>query len=233
MSLTRPPFCLALATLLIPFGLSASARAADEKKPDAAPEAPRCPVSGDPANLAVSVATDAGPVFFCCGDCIDPYQKNPKEYADKVEAQRKTLAKRDKVQVACPVSGKPADSKVSLERDGDTVHFCCADCIKPFSAEPEKYARNLANSYTYQTICPVMKHKIDPTSFTELADGRRIYYCCDGCGDKLFGKPAKYALNLAKQGYQYNWAKIKPAEESTDDAHQTHEHKSQGASEHH
>lgn len=155
----------------------------------------------EPVNMAISTETSEGPVYFCCPRCVKKFEAEPGKYASAVKEQRNVLANRPKVQTVCPVSGEPVDQKVFIEHSGEKVNFCCNECVSRFRSDPKKYASKLANSYTHQTICPVIKGTIDPTSFTELIDGRKIYYCCDGCEGKLFGKPAKYAKVLADQGY--------------------------------
>ena len=42
---------------------------------------PNCPVMDEPIDLSVSLATDDGPVFFCCQGCIEKYQAAPAKYA--------------------------------------------------------------------------------------------------------------------------------------------------------
>jgi YHS domain-containing protein len=180
---------------------------------------PVCPVMGEPANLAVSTDTPEGPLFFCCERCVEKYEADPSKYTSAAVEQRKALADRPKIQTICPVSDKPVDEKVFIDDDGERVYFCCEGCTGKYQADPKKYASKLANSYAYQTTCPVMKKTIDPTSFTALKDGRKIYYCCDGCGDKLFDKPAKYAKALVDQGYQYNWSRIERADGDDADRH--------------
>lgn len=164
------------------------------------PALPNCPVMGEPLDFTISTKTDAGPVFFCCAGCVKKFNKDAGKYAEKVAVQRKALKDRAKVQVACPVSGEAVDGKTTLKHDGQTVGFCCPKCKGKFQADPANYASGLANSYTYQTKCPVMNGKIDPTSFSVLPTGQKIYYCCDGCGGKLVKSPAKYAASLASQG---------------------------------
>ena len=66
----------------------------------------------------------------------------------------------------------------------------------------------MANSYTYQTKCPVMGEEIDPTASSVLPTGQKIYYCCPRCGDKLLKNPAKYAPILAAQGVNIDVKKI-------------------------
>ena len=72
----------------------------------------------EPASLAISTPTDAGPVYFCCKGCIAKFQKDPTKYATKVAAQRKVLAERAKIQVTCPISKEPVDQKVFIESNG-------------------------------------------------------------------------------------------------------------------
>ena len=162
---------------------------------------PSCPVMSDEAvNLSVSLATPEGPVFFCCKDCIPKYQADPSKYAAKVTAQRTALAGRPKAQVACPACAEPADRKIFMESGGPRIHFSATECMAKYKADPSKYASALANSYTYQTKCPVMGEDIDPKSFATIANGSKLFFCCKGCDKKLFADPAKYAPKLAAQG---------------------------------
>jgi len=173
---------------------------------------PNCPIMAEPINLAISVATDDGPVYFCCDGCIPKFQKNPEKYATKVAAQRKALADRAKVQVTCPVTKEPIDQKIFVESNGKKVYLCSKGCVGKYQSDPAKYASALANSYTYQTTCPVMDKEIDPTVFTKLSTGETIYYCCPGCDKKLRENPAKYNSSLASQGIVVNWAEVKKAD---------------------
>jgi len=162
---------------------------------------PHCPVMGDePANLTVSLSTPDGPVFFCCKDCIPKYQADPTKYAANVAAQRHALQGRPKTQVTCPACAEPADAKIEWEDGGRKVLFSSAECMNKYKSDPAKYASALANSYTYQTKCPVMGESIDPKAFATLANGAKVYFCCKGCDKKLFADPAKYAPKLVAQG---------------------------------
>ncbi len=195
--------------------MAASENALGQEKPGkiTAPAAvlipPKCPVTGNPANLAVSAPTLEGPVFFCCKDCIAKFRAEPVKFAEAVTAQRAAVSQRPKVQVKCPVSGDPPDPKITLEKDGQKVTFCSDECRKKYAAEPGKYASALANAYTYQTKCPVMKEVINPTSFIKLASGETVYFCCKGCDDKLLDEPAKFAPVLQEQGYTFDFSKPK------------------------
>ena len=139
-------------------------------------------------------------------------------------AQRKALADRPKVQVTCPVTGEPVDRKTFIEHDGKKVFFCCKGCLGKFQKDPDRYKVRLANSYTYQTKCAVMGGDINPESFTTLAGGQKIYFCCPGCEAPLFKEPAKYASKLEAQGFKIKPEQIKPAKEDKDGGHDHDDH---------
>jgi YHS domain-containing protein len=160
-----------------------------------------CPVTGEPINLAISTRTSDGPVFFCCEGCVKKFNDFPRKFAPKVAAQRKAMASRAKVQVICPVTEEPVDGKSFVETENGKVSLCCKGCVKKYKRSPQKYAAALANSYTYQTMCPVMGGEIDPTVFTKTAKGVNIYFCCAGCDKKFTSDPQKYIPKLAGQGF--------------------------------
>jgi len=170
---------------------------------------PKCPVTGNQANLAVSAPTREGPVFFCKKECITQFKSDPSKFEVAVKSQRDALAQRPRVQVKCPVSGDPTDLKITLEKDGQKVAFCSEDCRKKYEADPSRYASALANAYTYQTKCPVMKELINPKSFITLESGEIVYFCCKGCDDKLLADPPKYEPVLREQGYTFDFSKQK------------------------
>ncbi len=191
---------------------------------------PNCPVMGEPVNLAISVLTDDGPVYFCCSGCIPRFQKNPGKYAAKVAAQREALAHRARVQVTCPVTGEPVRNKFFAESNGQKVYVCCKGCVDKYQRDSAKYASGLANSYTYQTRCPVMGKDIDPEVSTTLSTGETIYYCCPGCDKRLRENPAKYNRNLASQDIHVNWAEVRKADSGK--GHDGHDHGASGHGDH-
>ena len=195
-------------------------------QPDRAAPLPKCPVLAEPVNLGISTATPDGPVFFCCPDCVAKYQAEPGKYVSKVTQQRQVLADRPKVQVVCPVCQEPADPKIAMESGGQKVSFSSTECMNKYKADPAKYASALANTYTYQTKCPVTGESIDPKVSTTLANGAKIYFCCDACPKKLFADPAKYAPKLAEQGFTFDPKELTPApsDKRPDAEHKEHEH---------
>lgn len=50
-----------------------------------------------------------------------------------------------------------------------------------------------------QTLCPVSGHKIDLASHVEH-DGKKVYFCCDGCIEKFEADTDKYLAMLPQFG---------------------------------
>lgn len=162
---------------------------------------PTCPVNaGAPIDFTISLATDAGPVFFCCPKCCKAFAENPDKFTDQAALQRKQLAALDKIQVVCPVSGAPVDKSVTLEYEGKLVSFCCGDCCKKFAEAPADYTKGLANSYSYQTECPVSGKVIHPAAFVSLNTGAKVYFCCLGCKEEFAAHPGNYLASLKEMG---------------------------------
>jgi YHS domain-containing protein len=172
---------------------------------------PKCPVMDEPVDFFVKTMTADGPVYFCCKDCIKKFEANAKKYEKQVAEQRQALAKLPKVQVTCPVSGKPVDDKVFIEKDGKKTYFCCQGCIGKYEKDPGKYAAQLADSFSYQTTCPVMGEEIDPTAYIKLKTGQTVFFCCPGCDKKFLKDPAKYAPKLEAQGIRVDPKKVEIA----------------------
>ncbi len=223
----------AIVTLLV-LGVGANASRAQDQHggakhgpKDQALGFPKCPVMDESVDFSVKVDTKDGPVYFCCKGCIEKYEAKPEKFAKNVASQRKAVAALPKVQVACPISGKPIDKKVSIKHNGETVYFCCAGCAPKFEKDPKEYASKLADSYTYQTKCPVMGGDIDPTAFSTLPGGRKVFYCCPGCDKPFLADPARYASKLEAQGFKIDLDKMKSdrkGKQAKHDDHDSHDH---------
>ena len=50
-----------------------------------------------------------------------------------------------------------------------------------------------------QATCPVMGGKIDKKIFADH-EGKRVYFCCDGCPETFKKDPAKYIKKLEDAG---------------------------------
>ncbi|HKY03393.1 MAG TPA: hypothetical protein VJQ56_00815 [Blastocatellia bacterium] len=85
----------------------------------------------------------------------------------------------------CPVMESAVSEKFRAEYKGQYVYFCCASCVKMFEKDPEAYVAKLSKedqeAIKTNTVCPVTDDPItDHTRFTEH-EGRKVYFCCDGC----------------------------------------------------
>ena len=167
-------------------------KAADDAK-DKAPAL--CPVSGHPVDKKVFIDTDTGRVHFCCKGCIGKYKADPDKYAAQVFEQQGIIGP-PRVQVACPVDGKPVDRKISVEHGDHAVHFCSQKCQELFTKAPDQYMKNLYHAFTTQTRCPVMESPIDPALSLKLAAHQHVYFCCKKCVGKFQENPAKYGAKL-------------------------------------
>lgn len=198
---------------------------AEQKTDQPTKEMPRCPVMGESVDFNVKTMTDEGPVYFCCEMCIPKFKKDPAKYAEKVTAQRAALEKLDRVQVSCPVDGKSVESKLTADVNGHKIAFCSKECQAKYVEHPGAFKAKLADSYTYQTLCPVSGEKIQPDAFTDLKTGQRIYFCCPKCGEKLLKDPAKYAPKLEEQGVKIDPDKVTAADaKAKKDEHGAHKH---------
>jgi YHS domain-containing protein len=192
-----------------------------EKNVELKTEPPLCPVMDEPVDFSIKLQTDQGPVYFCCKKCVRVFESKPERFAEKVKAHRQALAKMPKVQVACPLTGDPIDKKAFVEVGGQKVWTCCMKCANRYKESPEKFAKGLADSYTYQTICPVMGEKIDPSVFVD-AGGKSVYFCCTRCTGTFFKDPAKFVPKLEAQGTYIDADKVKLAADKDAPAGQDH-----------
>ena len=191
--------------------LGADLLLADEGGGPDSSKLPLCPLMGEPINFNMYAQTQEGRVYFCCKDCIKKFEENPQKYAKKVEQQREALSPLPRVQVLCPVMGEPLDGKSSAVVEGKKVEFCCKGCIRKFAREPGKYQARLAESYTYQTKCPVSGESIDPKVSIKTVGGQQVYFCCSMCAKKFGDNPQPFAGKLAEQGYTAKVEDLAPA----------------------
>ncbi|MBM4032075.1 MAG: YHS domain-containing protein [Planctomycetes bacterium] len=50
-----------------------------------------------------------------------------------------------------------------------------------------------------QALCPVMGQKINKAIFADH-EGKRVYFCCEGCPETFKKDPAKYIKKLEDEG---------------------------------
>lgn len=68
------------------------------------------------------------------------------------------------------------------------------------AVEPQAAAKTTAETTVKkQTVCPVMGGAIDRSIYAD-ANGKRVYFCCNGCPSAFKKDPAKYIAIMEKQG---------------------------------
>lgn len=86
----------------------------------------KCPVSGHPATRSIATGYSGAQLYFCCPECVEPFQKDPARFAAR--ANRQLVATGQAEQVGCPVTGRTPRPELSLTVDDMIVHFCCSAC---------------------------------------------------------------------------------------------------------
>jgi len=158
----------------------------------------KCVVSGAPAKEANFVEYKGKKVYFCCQNCPKAYKADPEKFATKANAQ--LLATKQIVQVACPLTGKACNPEQTADVGGSTIAFCCGGCKgKVAKASGDDLLAlvfgDLAKGFTLQTVCPVSNKPIDPAISVEH-DGKKVFFCCDGCPGAFEKDPAKFTAKL-------------------------------------
>ena len=101
----------------------------------------QCPVMGGEINKEFYADHDGKRVYFCCQGCVETFKKDPEKYLEKMEAEGVVLEDAPVEQTACPVSGKPIDTAIYTDYEGERVYFCCAGCKAEFEKNPTKYLK--------------------------------------------------------------------------------------------
>lgn len=190
---TRMLFGALPVSMLLAVGVLVAAEKKAEKE-----FAATCPVSGKPAIESSYVEENGKKIYFCCQNCPKGYAKAPEKFANKARMQM--LETEQIVQVACPISGHPVDPEAVVEVGGMKVAMCCEKCVAKYekASEEEKLAMlfaELESGFTMQIMCPVSNKPINPEAVVEH-DGKKVYFCCEGCPKAFEADPAKYMAKL-------------------------------------
>jgi YHS domain-containing protein len=106
-------------------------------------ETPICPTCGcslvrlGMARADATAHTHGGKeLLFCCQGCVDLFTEQPEAYLAEV---------RDWVVCPACLAEKPKALTVTVEHEGETIHFCrCPCCQDAFRKDPEALLRRLA-----------------------------------------------------------------------------------------
>lgn len=67
--------------------------------------------------------------------------------------------------------------------------------VEKAAVETAETAKTTVAEAAEQTTCPVMGGAINKELFTEY-QGKKVYFCCDGCKEKFLADPEKYLSKL-------------------------------------
>lgn len=132
-----------------------------------------------------------------------------------------------KNQTNCPVMGGKIDSSVYTDIQGQRIYHCCAGCIKPLQKDPDKYFKKAAADgvlfENVQTNCPVSDEVLNKDKVAMDFEGRRLYFCCNGCIEKFEKDPQKYLATMDEPAEKTETkAKMKMPDDGHD--HSGHDH---------
>ena len=107
-----------------------------------------------------------------------------------------------KPQTTCPMMGGKINKELYVDYQGQRIYFCCKGCPEMFKKDPEKYMKKIADSKvlleSVQMTCPVMGGKVNKKLHVDH-EGRRVHFCCKGCGAVFEKDPEKYLKKLDEQ----------------------------------
>ena len=148
---------LAVATLVaMPF-FTAFAEEASEQPG----EKIMCPISNKKAKASATAEHAGGKVYFCCGNCVKAFNKDPKKFATKANFQ--LVATKQAEQVGCPISGRDTKdgTAIKIGEEGKaqvSVAFCCNNCKgKAVGAEGDKQLEMLFSKAAFEKGFKVKK----------------------------------------------------------------------------
>jgi len=167
-----------------------------------------CPIMGGKIVEKLFVDHGGKRIYMCCEGCREKIEKDFARIAKKIQAGGVTLARTPNPQTTCPVSGKPIDKSLFVDRYGLRISVCSEGCRKTVSKSFDTYADaleekgiTLAQTPRPQTVCPVMGGKIDKKLFVDQS-GKRIYICCEGCREEIEKDFTKIAKKIESEGVQ-------------------------------
>ena len=98
----------------------------------------------------------------------------------------------------CPVMKNEVSEKQRVEYKGQYVYFCCSMCLSTFEKDSEKYITNLSKedqeAVKANETCPMTKEAVDQSKWIEY-EGRKVYFCCEGCAEAYKEKMAAKKSN--------------------------------------
>jgi len=153
-----------------------------------------CPVTGRPIDRNVVTRFRNRWVYFADTAALQTFEADPYEYADQVQRQW-ALDRPLRVQVRCPVTGRPIDPQIYDGHGETAVFFATAAARDEYRSDPARFAAKLDQAFTFQTGCGTCDGDILP-DVSLLDDGRTLYFCCRGCRAAFEKDPAAYRSKI-------------------------------------
>lgn len=88
----------------------------------------KCPVSNKDVNKDATVEFEECKVYFCCDKCPKAFENDKNHAKFGAKARHQMVQTGQLKQTACPFTGKPVNSAMSVDVEGVKVEFCCANC---------------------------------------------------------------------------------------------------------
>jgi YHS domain-containing protein len=197
----------------------ASVHAADARKHPPATQPAKITFAGDPYLLTTDPVTGAPlgdkPIIykhegrelrFADQASIESFKADPAKYLPKVDQQMIAQQLPFYPLTTCMVSGdklsSPTEKPTDIIYKNRLVRFCCDDCVKDFTKDPDKFIAKLNAAVIAKQAAgyPLTRCMVSGEAFggdegppVDIVIGSRLVrFCCSGCLDDFNKNPAKF-----------------------------------------
>lgn len=106
----------------------------------------KCPIKGMDIVAGRTSEYEKQLIGFCCQDCVDKFEGDPKKFIGKVKEFKKKksapageISFVDPINKTCPLTGKDINPTKTVEYEKQLIGLCCDDCKGKFESDPAKY----------------------------------------------------------------------------------------------
>lgn len=151
-------------------------------------------------NKLVFIISVAALMLFAAFSAFGEEAAEQAETEAAKTAEKPEPVKEWKNQTHCPVMGGEIDSTISTDIQGQRVYHCCPLCSAELMKDTDTYFEKAAEGgvlfENIQTLCPVSGKKLEKKEVFTDYNGRRIYFCCEGCIEPFGKEPQKFLTAL-------------------------------------
>ncbi len=203
LRLSRPLCVVALLTTAV--APAAALEPPDASRPPVRLAEARCPVTGEPVVAEHHTRLRGRRVYCATAAACDAFQRDPYAYQDGLLKQWEVL-RPVRVQLLCPVTGKPVRRDVFLARHWDELYFASDEAREAWRKHPDRYRDGLARAWSFQTTCGTCEALPRADVSVQVASGP-VYFCCPGCRAAFEGDRAAFLKDVTreKQANQQAW----------------------------